>query len=67
MFCQCTVVFYENVVISVSVRMGNAAYVISIIWNSIPGLKAWYHFMFNISCGMAIMVSSHEQKFQVIF
>ena len=30
-------------------------------------LGAWYHFRFNISCGVAVTVRSYQQKFQVIF
>ena len=29
---------------SLHARMNNAAYVIFIMWNSISGLEAWYHF-----------------------
>ena len=43
------------------------AYIISIMWNSISGLDTWYHFQFNISCGVAVKVRSHQEKFQVIF
>ena len=46
---------HENVVFSVCARMDNAAYILSIMWNSIYGLDAWYHFRFNISCGVAVM------------
>ena len=46
--------------------MGNAAYIIFIMWNSISGLDAWYHFRFNISCGVAVTVRSHQKKNQVI-
>ena len=35
---------HENDVFSVSARMGHAAYMIFIMWNSISGLDAWYHF-----------------------
>ena len=49
---------------SVSARTCNAAYVIFIMWNSISGLDTWYHFRFNISCGVAVKVSSHQEKFQ---
>ena len=38
---------YENVVF-LFVRMGNAAYIIFIMWNSISGLEAWYHFRFPV-------------------
>ena len=51
---------HENVVFSVCVRMDNAAYIISIIYHSISGLEAWYHFRFNISCGVAVI-------FKVVF
>ena len=50
---------YENVIFSVCARMENAAYIIFIKWNSISGLDAWYHFPFDISCGVAVMVRSH--------
>ena len=53
---------HENVVFSVCARMCNAAYVIFIMWNSISGLDAWYHFRFNISCGVAVTVRSHKKK-----
>ena len=36
------------------------------MWNSISGLDAWYHFRFNISCGVDVTVRSHQQQFQVI-
>ena len=42
---------HENVVFSVCARMNNAAYFISIMWSSISGLDAWYHFWFNINSG----------------
>ena len=53
---------HENVVLSVCARMCNAAYVIFIKWNSISGLEPWYHFRFNISCGVAVMVRGHKKK-----
>ena len=34
---------HENVVFSVCARMGNTAYIIFIMWNSIYGLDALYH------------------------
>ena len=52
---------------SLCAHMGNAACIIFIMWNSISGLEAWYHFRFNISCGVAVTVRSHQEKFQVIF
>ena len=58
---------HENVVFSVCAHMGNAAYIIFIMWNSIAGLDTWYLFCFNISCGVAVKVRSHLEKFQVIF
>ena len=58
---------HKNVVFTVCVRMGNAAYIISIMWNSISNLDAWYHFRFNISCGVAVMVRCHQKKYQVTF
>ena len=57
----------ENVVFSVCAHMGNAAYIIFIMGNSISGLESWNHFRFNISCGVAVKVRSHQEKFQVIF
>ena len=60
-YVQCHVCFvniqlslHENVVFSVCARMGNAAYIIYIMWNSISGLEAWFPFWFNISCGVAV-------------
>ena len=55
---------YENVVFSVCARMGNAAYIMLIMWNSISGLDTWYHFRFNINCGVAVTVRSHKKKFR---
>ena len=57
---------HENVVFSVCVHLGNAVYIVFIMWNSISGLDAWYHIRFNISCGLAVTVRSHQQKNQVI-
>ena len=39
--------------------------IIFIMLNSISGLDAWYHFRFNISCGVAVMVRGHKKN-QVI-
>ena len=58
---------YENVIFSVCARMCNAVYVIFIMWNSISGLDACYHFRLNISCGVAVTVRSHQKKYQVTF
>ena len=58
---------HENVVFSVCARMYNAAYEIFIMWNSISGLDACYHFRLNISCGVAVTVRSHKRKYQVTF
>ena len=58
---------HENVVFSVCARMGNAAYTIFIMWNSISGLDTCYHFRLNISCGVAVTVRSHQKKYQVTF
>jgi len=58
---------HENVVSSVCARMGNAAYVIFIMWNSISGLDTWYHFQFNISCGVAVKVISHKKIVRYFF
>ena len=51
---------HENVVFCVCAHMGNAAYTMIILQNSISGLEAWYHFRFNISWGMAVTVRSHQ-------
>ena len=63
--CVCFVIvqssLHENVVFSVCARMDNAAYIMFIIWNSISGLDAWYHFRFNISCGLSVMGRSHKK------
>ena len=58
---------HENVVFSVSARMGNAAYIIFIMLNFISGLDVWYHFPFNISCGVAVKVRGHQKKNRVIY
>ena len=58
---------HENVVFSVCAHMDNAVYIMFIMWHSISGLDTWYHFRFNISCGVAVKVRSHQEKFQVIF
>ena len=42
--------------------MGNDVYIIFIMWNSISGLEAWYHFWFNISCGVAVTVRGHKKN-----
>ena len=55
---------HENVVFSVCAYMGNATYIIFIMRNSISGLDAWYHFRFNVSCGVAVMGRSHQKKFR---
>ena len=47
--------------------MGKAASIIFIMWNSISSLEAWYDFWFNISCGVAVMVRSHQEKNHAIF
>ena len=51
-----------NVIFSLCALMGFAACIIFIIWNSISGLEAWYHFRFNISFGGAVMVRNHPKK-----
>ena len=56
---------HENVVFSVSVRMGNATHIIFIMLNSISSLDTWYHFRLNTSCGVAVKVRSHQEKFDV--
>ena len=53
--------------LSVCVHMCDAAYVMFIMWNSISGLDACYHFRLNISCGVAVTVRSHQKKYQVTF
>ena len=55
---------HENVVFSVCACMGNAAYIIFIMWNSISSLDAWYHFRFDVSCGVAVTMSGHQKKFR---
>ena len=42
---------HDNIVFSVCAHMDNATYIMFIMWNSIFGLDAWYHFRLNISCG----------------
>ena len=61
-YVQCCVCFvnvqsslHDNVVFSVCALTDNVAYIMFIMWNSISGLDAWYHFRFNISCGVAVM------------
>ena len=46
----------------VCASMGNAAYIIFIMWNSISGLDTWYHFWLNINCGVAVTVRSYQKK-----
>ena len=53
---------HENVVFSVCPLMGNASYIIFIMWNSISGLDTCYHFRLNISCGVAVTVRSHQKN-----
>ena len=67
-YVQCRVCFinvqsslHENVVFSVCAHMDNAAYIMFILWNSISGSDARYHFQFNISCGVAVMVRGHKK------
>ena len=57
---------HENVVCSVCARMGNATYIIFIMWSTISGLDTWYHFRLNVGCGVAVNVRSQQEKFQVI-
>ena len=47
---------HENIVFSFCALMDNAAHIIFIMWISISGLEPWYHFRFNISCGVAVTV-----------
>ena len=42
--------------------MGNAAYIIFIMWNYISGLDAWHHFRFKISWVVAVMMRGHQKK-----
>ena len=56
---------HENVVFSVCACVGNAVYIIFIMWNSISGLDTCYHFRLSISCGVAVTVRSHKKKYQV--
>ena len=55
---------HENVIVSVCASI-DAAYILFIMWNSISRLEPWLHFRFNISCGVAVTVRSHQKKFQV--
>ena len=66
---RCTVVFVWKCRHFCSCTHGqdNAAYIIFIMWNYISGLDAWYHFRFNISCGVAVTGKSHKKKILVIF
>ena len=63
--CALSMSLHENVVFSVCACMGIDAYIIFIMWNLISGLDSWYHFRFNISCGVAITVRGHKKN-QVI-
>ena len=58
---------HDIVAYSVCARMDKVACIMFIMWNSISGLDAWYHFRFIISCGVAVMGRIHQIKFQVIF
>ena len=51
---------HGNGFFSVCARMENAVYITFIMWNS--SLDAWYHFRFNISCGVAVLGRSHQKK-----
>ena len=51
---------HEKVVFSVCACLG----IIFIMLNSIFGLDAWYHFRFNTSCGVGVMVRGHQKKFR---
>ena len=55
---------HKNVIFSVCAHMGKAVYIIFIMWNSISGLEPWYHSRFNISCGVAVEVRSHQKNFK---
>ena len=66
--CQCTVVFaFKCRLFPLCAHGPCRMYIIFILWNSISGLEAWYHFRSNISRGVAVTVRSHQEKFQVIF
>ena len=55
----------ENVVFFVCVFKDNAVYIKFIMWDSISGLEVWYHFRFNISCGVAVtVVRGHQKSFR---
>ena len=54
----------ENVVFSGGARMGNAAYIIFIMWNSMSGLDSWYHFRLNIICDVAVLWEVINKKFR---
>ena len=64
---MCASSLHENVAFSVCACMGDAAYIRSIMWNSLSCLDAWYHFQFDISYGVAVTVRSRQDEFQVIF
>ena len=55
-FHQCTdeTSLHRNVVFTFCARMGNATYIIFIMCNSISSLDIWFHFQYNISCGVAV-------------
>ena len=57
---------WDEVIFSVCACLGNAAYIIFIMLNSISGLDAWYRFRFNISCGVAVMGRSHQKIFRYL-
>ena len=59
---MCASSLHENAFFSVCARMGNAAYIIFIMWNFISGKDAWYHFRLNISFGVTVTVRGHEKK-----
>ena len=60
---QCTVVFaWKCRLFCLCAYVQCLVCYIFIMLNSISGLDAWYHFRLNISCGVAVMVRSHQKK-----
>ena len=57
----------KNVIFSAHMLMRNAAYISSIMWNSISGLDSSYDFQFGVSCAVAVKVRSCKYFFQVIY
>ena len=62
--CQYTVVFaWKRRIFCLCVHEQCRIYIIFIMWNSTSSLDAWYHFQFNISCGVAVTMRGHQKKF----